>query len=149
LTSADLPLRRTLPFIARAGPLERTFVGALGRRRAVDFPPTRRVGARLGPAALTACSRSCCARSIRPTSTSIASKLQVALGDVDVVARPDRRRIRKIDACSTRYTRAGRLSVTNGRRRRGTLPQIRAAHRKFPDLVALHLDSPTRTAIFP
>ena len=78
------------------------------------------------------------------------AKLQVAdWGDVDVVPGQIEDAFAKIERVLDAVYASGALPLTMGGDGAGTLPQIRAAHRKFPELVALHIDSHADSNPFP
>ena len=148
---AALPLRRTLPFMRAPGPLERTAsrVGIVGVPFDCGAHPLR-VGARLGPSAIR--EQSQLLRPFNPPDFDFdpLAKLQVAdWGDVDVVPGQIEDAFAKIERVLDAVYASGALPLTMGGDGAGTLPQIRAAHRKYPDLIALHLDSHADSNPFP
>jgi agmatinase len=151
VTFTDLPLRRTLPFMRAPGPQERadSRVGIVGIPFDCGAHPVR-VGARLGPAAIR--EQSQLLRPFNPPEFDFdpLARLQVAdWGDVDVVPGQIEDAFGKIERVLDAVFASGALPLTMGGDGAGTLPQIRAAHRKFPDLVALHLDSHADSNPFP
>ena len=148
---ADLPLRRTLPFMRVPGPQERAAsrVGIVGIPFDCGAHPMR-VGARLGPAAIR--EQSQLLRPFNPPDFDFdpLARLEVAdWGDVDVVPGQIEDAFAKIERVIGAVLDSGALPLTMGGDGAGTLPQIRAVHKKFPDLVALHLDSHTDSNPFP
>ena len=148
---AALPLRRTLPFMRAPGPQERTAarVGIVGIPFDCGAHPIR-VGARLGPSAIR--EQSQLLRPFNPPDFDFdpLAKLQVAdWGDVDVVPGQIEDAFAKIECVLDAVYASGALPLTMGGDGAGTLPQIRAAHRKFPELVALHIDSHADSNPFP
>jgi len=148
---AALPLRRTLPFMRAPGPQERTAsrVGIVGIPFDCGAHPIR-VGARLGPSAIR--EQSQLLRPFNPPDFDFdpLAKLQVAdWGDVDVVPGQIEDAFAKIERVLDAVYASGALPLTMGGDGAGTLPQIRAAHRKFPALVALHIDSHADSNPFP
>lgn len=148
---ADLPLRRTLPFMCAPGPQERTAsrVGIVGIPFDCGAHPVR-IGARLGPAAIR--EQSQFLRPFNPPDFDFdpLARLQVAdWGDIDVVPGQIEDAFGKIERVIGAVLDSGALPLTMGGDGAVTLPQIRAVHRKFPGLVAVHLDSHTDSNPFP
>jgi agmatinase len=148
---ADLPLRRAAAFMRAPGPHERanSQVGIVGIPFDCGAHPVR-VGARLGPAAIR--EQSQLLRPFNPPDFDFdpLAQLQVAdWGDVDVVPGQIDDAFARIERVIGAVLETGALPLTMGGDGAGTLPQIRAVHRKFPDLVALHLDSHTDSNPFP
>ncbi len=148
---SQLPLRRTLPFMRAPGPEQRgdSRVGIVGIPFDCGAHPVR-VGARLGPSAIR--EQSLLLRPFNPPDFDFdpLAKLQVAdWGDVDVVPGQIEDAFKKIERVLDAVYASGALPLTMGGDGAGSLPQIRAAHRKFPDLVALHIDSHADSNPFP
>ena len=69
----------------------------------------------------------------------------VDCGNVDVTPGVIEESFERIEAAVAGILAAGALPVTMGGDGAVTLPQLRALHRKYPDLVALHIDAHTDT----
>ncbi len=140
---ASLPLRRAAPFMRVPGPdqRKRSKVGIVG----IPFDygvHSYRIGSRLGPAAIR--EQSLLVRPFNPPhfDFDVTEKLEVAdWGDVDVVPGRIDDAFLKIEAVLDAVYASGALPVTMGGDGAVTLPQIRAAHRKFGMLSIVHLDS--------
>ena len=138
-----LPLRRAAAFMRVPGPAERanSRVGVVGIPFDCGAHPVR-VGARLGPTAIR--EQSQLLRPFNPPDFDFdpLAKLEVAdWGDVDVVPGQIEDAFDKIERVIGAVLDSGALPLTMGGDGAGTLPQIRAVHKKFPDLVTLHIDS--------
>ncbi len=107
--------------------------------------PTR-IGARQGPAAIR--EQSGLVRPFQPPHADFnpleALKL-VDCGDVDVIPSMIEPSFERIEAAVARLAQTGVVPVTMGGDGSVTLPQLRALHRKYPDLVVLHIDAHTDT----
>ncbi|MFI4986368.1 MAG: arginase family protein [Alphaproteobacteria bacterium] len=107
--------------------------------------PTR-IGARLGPSAIREQSSL-----VRPYQPPIADfnpleRLGVVdCGDVNVTPSLILEAHARIEAAVGRIVAAGAVPVTMGGDGSVTLPQLRALHRKYPDLALLHFDAHTDT----
>ena len=138
---ADLPLRRTLPFMRAPGPQERTAsrVGIVGIPFDCGAHPLR-VGARLGPSAIR--EQSQLLRPFNPPDFDFdpLARLQVAdWGDVDVVPGQIEDAFAKIECVLDAVYASGALPLTMGGDGAGTLPQIRAAQEGLVDVAhSLH-----------
>lgn len=142
---AALPLRRTASFMRAPPPTERTKsqVGIVGIPFDCGAHPVR-VGARLGPTAIR--EQSGLLRPFNPPEFDFdpLARLQVAdWGDVDVVPGRIEDAFEKIERVIGAVLASGALPLTMGGDGAVTLPQLRAVHRKFPDLAVLHIDSHT------
>ena len=140
-----LPLRRAAAFMRVPGPAERanSRVGVVGIPFDCGAHPVR-VGARLGPTAIR--EQSQLLRPFNPPDFDFdpLAKLEVAdWGDVDVVPGQIEDAFDKIERVIGAVLDSGALPLTMGGDGAGTLPQLRAVHKKFPDLVTLHIDSHT------
>lgn len=105
-----------------------------------------RLGARLGPAEIRR--QSSLVRRYQPPlwRNDLLDELGVVdCGDVNVVLGDIVESYRRIEAALDVLFDAGVVPVTFGGDGAVTLPQLRAAHRRHPDLVALHLDAHTDT----
>ena len=105
-----------------------------------------RLGARLGPAEIRR--RSSLVRRYQPPlwETDLLAELGVVdCGDVNVSLGDIVETYRRIEAALDVLFDAGVVPVTFGGDGAVTLPQLRAAHRRHPDLVVLHFDAHTDT----
>ena len=105
-----------------------------------------RLGARLGPAEIRR--RSSLVRRYQPPlwRTDILEELGVVdCGDVNVALGDIVESYRRIEAALDVLFDAGVVPVTFGGDGAVTLPQLRAAHRRHPELVVLHFDAHTDT----
>ena len=144
---AALPLRRTAAFMRAPSPAERTRsqVAIVGIPFDCGAHPVR-VGARLGPTAIR--EQSALLRPCNPPEFDFDPllRLQVAdWGDVDVVPGQIEDAYAKIERVIDAVLASGASPLTMGGDGAVTLPQLRAVHRKFPELAVLHLDSHTDT----
>lgn len=107
--------------------------------------PTR-IGARYGPHAIREQSR--LVRPYQPPHTDF-SPLEVLglvdCGDVRVTPSAIEKSFAAIEEAVWRVAAADVIPVTMGGDGAVTLPQLRALHRKYPDLVVLHIDAHTDT----
>ena len=105
-----------------------------------------RLGARMGPRAIR--EQSSLVRPFQPPLWDI-NPLQamgmVDCGDVAVVLGDILESFARIEACIDRFVSAGTTPITFGGDGSVTLPQLRALHRAYPDLVVLHIDAHTDT----
>jgi len=140
---AKLPLRRTAAFMHAPGPEQRKNSRAAIVGIPFDFGVhAYRIGSRLGPAAIR--EQSLIVRPFNPPAHDfdVIEKFQVAdWGDVDVTSGQIMDAFAKIEAVLDAVYAAGARPVTMGGDGAVTLPQIRAAHRKFGKLAVIHLDS--------
>ena len=105
-----------------------------------------RLGARLGPAEIRR--RSALVRPYQPPlwQVNLLEELGVVdCGDVNVVLGDIVESYRRIEAALDVLFDAGVVPVTFGGDGAVTLPQLRAAHRRHPELAVLHLDAHTDT----
>ena len=105
-----------------------------------------RLGARTGPAALR--EQSTNVRPYQPPlwDVNLLEALGVVdCGDVDVVLGDIIESYRRIEAEVERIVDAGTIPITFGGDGSVTLPQMRALHRRYPDLALLHFDAHTDT----
>jgi agmatinase len=105
--------------------------------------PTR-IGCRQGPAAIRA--QSGLVRPFYPplSDTNVLETLVVAdLGDVEVTSGDIEPSLAAIERALDAVLSAGAHPVTMGGDGVVSLPQLRAAHRRHPDLVVLHIDAHT------
>ena len=105
-----------------------------------------RLGARLGPAEIRR--QSALVRRYQPPlwQTNILEALGVVdCGDVNVVLGDIVETYRRIEAALDVLFEAGTVPVTFGGDGAVTLPQLRAAHRRHPELTVLHFDAHTDT----
>jgi agmatinase len=142
---AALPLRRAASFMRAPPPTERpgSRVGIVGIPFDCGAHPVR-VGARLGPTAIR--EQSALLRPFNPPEFDFdpLERLKVAdWGDVDVVPGAIEDAFGKIERVIGAVLETGALPLTMGGDGAVTLPQLRAVHRKFPDLAVLHIDSHT------
>lgn len=103
-----------------------------------------RVGARLGPAAIR--ENSALVRPHRPPRRDynpLARLGLVDLGDVRLMPGRPEQAFAPIEAALGHVAEAGALPLTMGGDGLGTLPQLRALHRRHPDLAVLHIDAHT------
>lgn len=105
-----------------------------------------RLGARMGPAAIR--EQSSLVRPYQPPLWDV-NPLEalgvVDCGDVDVVLGDVLESFRRIEAAVSYIVSAGAVPITFGGDGSVTLPQLRALHRRYPDLVVLHFDAHTDT----
>jgi agmatinase len=107
--------------------------------------PTR-IGARLGPRAIR--EQSALVRPHLPPMHDwdpLARLGLVDCGDVDLVPGRPEPALPLIEAAVGRIVEAGAIPVTMGGDGLVTLPQLRALHRRYPELVVLHIDAHTDT----
>ena len=144
MSSTDqLPLRRTAPFMRVPDPSQRqrSRVGIVG----IPFDygvHAYRIGSRLGPAAIR--EQSLLIRPFNPPhfDFDVIEQMEVAdWGDVDVVPGQIGEAFGKIETVLDAIYAAGALPIAMGGDGAVTLPQLRAAHRKFGRLAVVHLDS--------
>jgi agmatinase len=105
-----------------------------------------RVGSRLGPAAIR--EQSILVRAYEPPDqdfSPIVSLGVVDCGNVKVAPSAIVESHAAIEEAVWRIARAGAMPVTMGGDGAVTLPQLRALHRRYPDLVVLHIDAHTDT----
>ncbi|MGH6954198.1 MAG: arginase family protein [Alphaproteobacteria bacterium] len=105
-----------------------------------------RVGARMGPAAIR--EQSSLVRPYQPPIADwnpLAELGVVDCGDVKVVLGDTLESFRRIEEAVWRIVDAGAVPVTFGGDGSVSLPQLRALHRKHPDLCLLHFDAHTDT----
>ncbi|MCW5605372.1 MAG: arginase family protein, partial [Burkholderiales bacterium] len=105
-----------------------------------------RVGARMGPSAIR--EQSLLLRPYNPPEFDFdpLARLRVTdWGDVDVIPGRIEDGFEKIEAVITAVIGSGALPLTMGGDGAVTLPQIRAVHKRYDDLVVLHIDSHTDT----
>ncbi|MCP4330856.1 MAG: agmatinase [Alphaproteobacteria bacterium] len=107
--------------------------------------PTR-IGARYGPHAIR--EQSALVRPFQPPHADF-NPLQtlnvVDCGNVDVTPSVIEQSYERIEAAVSRIVDAACIPVTMGGDGAVTLPQLRAVHRRHPDLVVLHIDAHTDT----
>ena len=106
----------------------------------------RRVGARMGPAAIR--EQSGLVRPYQPPIADfdpLAELGAVDCGDVRVVLGDIIETYQRIERAVSRIVEAGCIPVTFGGDGAVTLPQLRALHRSYPDLCVLHFDAHTDT----
>ena len=107
--------------------------------------PTR-IGARLGPSAIR--EQSALVRPYQPPQADFNPIERLGLvdcGDVNVTPGLVLDAFEKIEEAVFRIVQAGAVPITMGGDGAVTLPQIRALHRKYPDLAVLHIDAHTDT----
>jgi len=107
--------------------------------------PTR-VGSRLGPSAIR--EQSSLVRPFQPPHADFNPLERLAAvdcGDVALTPSLILDAFERIEAAVSRILGAGAVPVTMGGDGSVTLPQLRALHRKYPDLVVLHIDAHTDT----
>lgn len=124
-------------------------VGIVGIPFDCGAHPTR-IGSRLGPTAIR--EQSQLLRPYNPPDFDFdpLERLQAAdWGDVDVTCGQVDDAHARIEKAIAAVLDSGALPLTMGGDGAVTLPQIRAASRKFPGLVALHIDSHTDTNPLP
>ena len=105
-----------------------------------------RLGARLGPAEIRR--QSSLVRPYQPPlwQVNLLEELGVVdCGDVNVVLGDVVESYRRIEAALDALFDAGAVPITFGGDGAVTLPQLRAAHRRHPELVVLHFDAHTDT----
>src|SRR5688572_28376843 len=139
------PLRRTASFMRAPPPTERSKsqAGIVGIPFDCGAHPVR-VGARLGPTAIR--EQSALLRPFNPPEFDFdpLARLQAAdWGDVDVVPGRIEEAFASIEQVIGAVLDSGALPLTMGGDGAVTLPQLRAVHRKYPDLAVLHIDSHT------
>lgn len=140
-----LPLRRAGAFMRVPGPEARNAsrIGIVGLPFDTGAHPVR-IGARLGPTAIR--EQSLLLRPYNPPEFDFdpLSKLEVAdWGDVDVVPGQVDDAFAKIERVIGAVFDAGAWPLTMGGDGAVTLPQMRAAAKRHPGLVVLHIDSHT------
>jgi agmatinase len=109
------------------------------------FHPTR-IGARLGPAAIR--EQSGLVRRYEPPLCDFDPIQRLGLvdyGDVRVRSGYVAEAFENIEAAVAEIAAAGAVPLTMGGDGAVTLPQLRALHRRHPDLVVLHIDAHTDT----
>jgi len=107
--------------------------------------PTR-IGARLGPNAIR--EQSTLVRPYQPPHADFNPLERLGLvdcGDVALTPGLILEAYAKIEAAVSRILEAGAVPVTMGGDGAVTLPQLRALHRKYPNLALLHIDAHTDT----
>lgn len=107
--------------------------------------PTR-IGSRLGPSAIR--EQSTLVRPYQPPQADFNPIERLGLvdcGDVKVTPSLVLDAFEKIEEAVWRIVDAGCVPVTMGGDGAVTLPQLRALHRKYPDLAVLHIDAHTDT----
>jgi len=105
-----------------------------------------RIGARQGPNAIR--EQSSLVRPYQPPHADFnpLTRLNVVdCGNVRVVPSVIEESFARIEAAVWRIVNAGAIPVTMGGDGAVTLPQLRAVHRTYPDLVVLHIDAHTDT----
>ena len=105
-----------------------------------------RLGARTGPAAIR--EQSNLVRPFQPPLWDVNPLEELGVvdcGDVDVVLGDIIESYRRIEAAVWHIVNADAIPITFGGDGSVTLPQLRAVHRKYPDLVVLHFDAHTDT----
>lgn len=105
-----------------------------------------RIGSRQGPAAIR--EQSYLVRRFQPPEADFDPIERLGLVDVGNVALTASRveeAFERIEAAVSAIVQAGAIPVTMGGDGSVTLPQLRAVHRKYPDLVVLHIDAHTDT----
>jgi agmatinase len=109
------------------------------------FHPTR-IGARLGPGSIR--DHSGLVRRYEPPARDFDPAARLGLvdcGDVKVRSGYVAEAFENIEAAVAAIVAAGAIPVTMGGDGAVTLPQLRALHRRHPDLVVLHIDAHTDT----
>jgi agmatinase len=109
------------------------------------FHPTR-IGARLGPHSIR--EHSGLVRCYEPPLRDFDPIVRLGLvdyGDVKLRSGFVAEAFENIDAAVAEIAEAGVIPVTMGGDGAVTLPQLRALHRRYPDLVVLHIDAHTDT----
>lgn len=109
------------------------------------FHPTR-VGARLGPQSIR--EHSGLMRRYEPPSRDYDPVARLGLvdcGNVELRSGYVAEAFENIEAAVTAIVETGAIPVTMGGDGAVTLPQLRALHRRYPELVALHIDAHTDT----
>jgi agmatinase len=109
------------------------------------FHPTR-IGSRLGPQAIR--EHSLLVRPFEPPIRDFDPLARLGLvdyGNVRVRSSYVAEAFENIEAAVSEIVAAGAMPVTMGGDGAVTLPQLRALHRQYPDLVLLHLDAHTDT----
>jgi agmatinase len=107
--------------------------------------PTR-IGARLGPSAIR--EQSPLVRPYQPPQADFNPLERLGLvdcGDVNVTSSLVLDAFERIEEAVWRIVEVGAVPITMGGDGAVTLPQLRALHRKHPDLVVLHIDAHTDT----
>ena len=105
-----------------------------------------RLGARMGPAAIR--EQSALVRPYQPPLwdfNPLESLAMVDCGDVDVVLGDILETFARIESCVGRLVESRTTPISFGGDGSITLPQLRALHRRYPDLVVLHFDAHTDT----
>ncbi len=105
-----------------------------------------RIGSRQGPAAIREQSR--LVRRFQPPDADFdpIERLGVVdVGNVALTASRVEEAFERIEAAVSAIVQAGAIPVTMGGDGSVTLPQLRALHRRYPDLVVLHVDAHTDT----
>lgn len=105
-----------------------------------------RIGARYGPSAIREQSR--LVRPYQPPHADfdpLARLGVVDCGDVNLVPSVIEESFERIEAAVRGIVEAGAMPVTMGGDGSVTLPQLRALHRRYSDLVVLHIDAHTDT----
>ncbi len=105
-----------------------------------------RLGARMGPAAIR--EQSTLVRPYQPPIADYNPLTELGVvdcGNVRVVLGDTVESFRRIEAAVSHIVDAGAVPVTFGGDGSVSLPQIRAVHRKYPDLCLLHFDAHTDT----
>ncbi|MEO1192967.1 MAG: arginase family protein [Pseudomonadota bacterium] len=106
-----------------------------------DHGTAQRIGARQGPAAIREASRELSSFDPETGLDLIAALGLVDLGDAAVTPSKVEASFAAIEAASSTILEAGALPVTLGGDGMVSLPQLRAAARRYPDLVTVHLDA--------
>ena len=105
-----------------------------------------RVGARMGPAAIR--EQSTLVRPYQPPVWDVNPLVELGVvdcGNVNVVLGDTLESFRRIEEAVWRIVDAGAIPITFGGDGSVSLPQLRALHRKYPDLALLHFDAHTDT----
>ena len=105
-----------------------------------------RIGARYGPNAIR--EQSALVRPYQPPHADFnpLEKLQVVdCGNVDVISSVIGESFERIESAVSEIVGAGAVPITMGGDGAVTLPQLRALHAHYPDLVVLHIDAHTDT----
>jgi agmatinase len=125
--------------------LARSKAAVLGIPFDCGFHPTR-IGARLGPRSIR--EHSGLVRRYEPPLRDFDPLARLGLvdcGDVRVRSGYVAEAFANIEAAVAEIVMAGAIPVTMGGDGAVTLPQLRAVHRRYPDLVVLHIDAHTDT----
>jgi len=139
----------TCPFTFMGVPFERDPRGARAAVLGIPFDcgthPVR-IGARYGPNAIR--EQSALVRPYQPPHADFNPLERLAVvdcGNVDVTPSVIEESFERIEGAVTAIAAAGAIPLTMGGDGAVTLPQLRALHKRYPDLAVLHIDAHTDT----